>query len=753
MARQGIPAEQVERARAVPIEHVIEQRGIKLRGKVERVGACPQCGGKDRFAANTKKGVFNCRGCGASGDVIALVEFLDGVDFITACVTLTGEPPKANGGFSSEPGADGKPQLVIPGTERSDDRARQSVREFPYQDAAGNVLFVVERREAKGTNGKKAEKSIRQKRPDPDHPGQWLWNIDGCPVVPYRLPQLIEAVAAGRLIVITEGEGKVDLLLSWGITATCNAGGAKKWKPAHAEFLRGADVILAPDNDNAGWQHSHLVGASLVGIAKTVRVLVLPGLGAKGDIIDWQLAGGTREQLEALLAEAPEWRPPSDNETPSADSGKAKAIVGEDALIAALAHMRPGIEFARARSRLAKNLGIARSDIDSEVKRIREDAEVAPLFGHWVTEPWPEPVDGDALLRDIIRRFQRHVIIPYDGALTIGLWLMMSWVHDEVATYSPILNVNSAEPESGKSTTMGLVAFLMPRCIASVEVSEAALYRAIERWQPSFCFDEFDSVLTDDSKAGLRSVINSGHTRGQGVLRCTGDDKVPELFSTFAPKAVGMVGRRLPPPTLSRCIFVELRRRRRDELIEKFKHTDDAELADLRRRLRRWSLDNQDALRAAKPAIPDELQNRREDNWRLQLAIADLCSSVAEDFGDKARIAAIKIEGRTDSRTIGVKLLTDIKALFDAHMAKELFGDKQPCITSAAVVERLAADLEGPWAEFSRGKPLTQPRLAKMLSAYGITSQTVWPPERTTSARGYYRHQFADVWLTYGVSK
>ena len=40
------------------------------------------------------------------------------------------------------------------------------------------------------------------------------------------------------------------------------------------------------------------------------------------------------------------------------EGGKAKATASEDALIAALAKMRPGVEFARARSRLAKNLGL-----------------------------------------------------------------------------------------------------------------------------------------------------------------------------------------------------------------------------------------------------------------------------------------------------------------------------------------------------------------------------------------------------------
>ena len=49
--------------------------------------------------------------------------------------------------------------------------------------------------------------------------------------------------------------------------------------------------------------------------------------------------------------------------------------------------------------------------------------------------------------------------------------------------------------------------------------------------------------------------------------------------------------------------------------------------------------------------MPDELQNRRADNWLLQLAIADLAGL---DWGDKARAAAIKIEGKADSRTLTV---------------------------------------------------------------------------------------------------
>jgi len=79
MTARSIALDQwVEQARAVPIEDELARRGIKLNGKVERAGPCPNCGGDDRFSINTSKQVFNCRKCGGRGDVIALVQFLDG---------------------------------------------------------------------------------------------------------------------------------------------------------------------------------------------------------------------------------------------------------------------------------------------------------------------------------------------------------------------------------------------------------------------------------------------------------------------------------------------------------------------------------------------------------------------------------------------------------------------------------------------------------------------------------------------------
>ncbi|MGQ3671208.1 DUF7146 domain-containing protein [Xanthobacter sp. TB0136] len=84
----------VEDARAVRVEEVLTRRSIKLRrAGTELVGPCPVCGGRDRFGVNLRKNLFHCRKSGRGGDAIALVEYLDGADFLAACEWLTGHPP------------------------------------------------------------------------------------------------------------------------------------------------------------------------------------------------------------------------------------------------------------------------------------------------------------------------------------------------------------------------------------------------------------------------------------------------------------------------------------------------------------------------------------------------------------------------------------------------------------------------------------------------------------------------------------
>lgn len=69
------------------------QLGAKLKkaGR-EQTGACPICGGTDRFSINPAKRMWNCRGYGGGSGAIGMVMHISGLTFLQACESLTGEP-------------------------------------------------------------------------------------------------------------------------------------------------------------------------------------------------------------------------------------------------------------------------------------------------------------------------------------------------------------------------------------------------------------------------------------------------------------------------------------------------------------------------------------------------------------------------------------------------------------------------------------------------------------------------------------
>src|SRR5205085_2192124 len=103
------------------------------------------------------------------------------------------------------------------------------------------------------------------------------------------------------------------------LVATTNPQGAGKWRPEYNEHLRDRDVVLLPDNDDAGRKHAEHVVSSLHGIAANIRITTLPGLSLKEDVSDWLVAGHTVAELDALVAATPVW-------TPTATSGETEAV-------------------------------------------------------------------------------------------------------------------------------------------------------------------------------------------------------------------------------------------------------------------------------------------------------------------------------------------------------------------------------------------------------------------------------------------
>ncbi|MGD9632736.1 MAG: phage/plasmid primase, P4 family [Pirellulales bacterium] len=192
------------------------------------------------------------------------------------------------------------------------DRQSTIVATYDYRDADGTLILQAVRYEPK---------SFRQRRPKDG--GGWTWASKGCKVVPYRLPAVVEA-DANTPVYIVEGEKDADRLADKGLVATCNAGGAGKWRVAHAKYLAGRPVVIVPDNDEAGRDHATKVAKSLDGLAASTKILALPDLPPKGDVSDWLDAGGTIERFLELAGEASEWTPgeAATGNSPSSDSSE-----------------------------------------------------------------------------------------------------------------------------------------------------------------------------------------------------------------------------------------------------------------------------------------------------------------------------------------------------------------------------------------------------------------------------------------------
>ncbi len=222
------------------------------------------------LSINPEKNCWLCGPCGKSGNAWELAAFISGndPDNRKAVSTWLRDRGLLNGRNNWE--------LIC---------------DYVYRSENGDPLFRVKR--YKTLTGK----TFVQERADG---GRWIGGegcMQGVELVPYRLPEWKDS----KMVCIVEGEKDADSLWSLGIPATCNPGGAGKWRLEFNSLFAGKDVVIFPDNDAPGERHAKDVACNLLHIANKVRIATLPGLLEKGDVSDWIQAGGTCDQLIQLM--------------------------------------------------------------------------------------------------------------------------------------------------------------------------------------------------------------------------------------------------------------------------------------------------------------------------------------------------------------------------------------------------------------------------------------------------------------------
>jgi hypothetical protein len=168
-------------------------------------------------------------------------------------------------------------------------------QEWEYQDEDRTTVFVKQRMKI-GESGK----TYRLYKVDPD--GRRHPTLGDARIVPYRLPELLDAKTAGRIIYVVEGEKAADALISIGVTATTAHTGAGSWPEAITEYFAGANVVIVPDNDLPGWRYAQKAVEAIWGIAKNVKVVDLQLQNEKEDAYEFvHQYNKQREDLVAMV--------------------------------------------------------------------------------------------------------------------------------------------------------------------------------------------------------------------------------------------------------------------------------------------------------------------------------------------------------------------------------------------------------------------------------------------------------------------
>jgi Protein of unknown function (DUF3631) len=412
----------------------------------------------------------------------------------------------------------------------------------------------------------------------------------------------------------------------------------------------------------------------------------------------------------------------------------------EDALEIARLAALPALDYEREREASAEKLGCRLTKLDRLVADARGDDSGAEnavrgqgraLHLH-EPDPWPEPVDGAALIDALAVAVRRYVVLGEAEATSVALWVLAVHAFDAWRIF-PRLLATAPEKGCGKTTLLDVLGPLVPRPLAAANIKAAPLFRVIELARPTLLLDEADAYARDDED--LRSVLDAGHHREGAVIRCVGDGHEPRQFSAWAPVALAAIGH-LPATIEDRAIIIHLRRRRPDESVEPLRLDRASGLEELARMAARWVRDHAAALAAAEPAMPAGVVNRTADNWHPLLAVADLAG-----WAHRARQAASELTAKGDDQgSARVALLADIRDAFAAMHTDRLASEK--------VVAYLASLDDRPWPEWKNGKPITMTQVARLLKPLHVLSGTIRLPDGHTP-KGYYLSAFGDAFARY----
>ncbi|UZF57086.1 DUF3631 domain-containing protein [Gordonia polyisoprenivorans] len=321
---------------------------------------------------------------------------------------------------------------------------------------------------------------------------------------------------------------------------------------------------------------------------------------------------------------------------------------------------------------------------------ILTDENLAAIENRLHSVPLPD-ADGANILDEIEKAIRTYCILPSEEAyVAVTLWI--AYTHAAICfDYAPRLVVRSAMKRSGKSRLLEVVAELVRKPFLTVNATEAALFRSIDDTDPpTLIFDEADTIFGSRLKAeqneGVRGLLNAGFRKGQAAVRCHGPNSDVVEFPTFAPAALGGIGK-MPDTIEDRAIVIVMKRRAADEHVKPFRiRRDTPDLHLLRNKIDQWlcnpNSDIADRMEKCEPVF--DLEDRAADRWEPLIVVADMAGG---SWPKRARAAAVALSQEHDADdgdNDDMQLLRDI--------AEALKNTRSDRITPTGLLTQLRAN-------------------------------------------------------------
>lgn len=396
------------------------------------------------------------------------------------------------------------------------------------------------------------------------------------------------------------------------------------------------------------------------------------------------------------------------------------------------------LEYERVYKDKAKELEVSTQFLNKKVEQIKifqskENDNIVESI-----EPFDGSVCGVELASQIESLFNRFVFLPQGGSTAISLWIMGTYVFNSFRIF-PNIAITSPERRCGKSSTLDIIEALSHKSLLTSNITPAAIFRLIEKYQPTLLIDEADTFVSgrNDDMIG---IINSGHAKNRAIIiRTVGENYESKKFSTWSPKVFASI-KSLQPTVMDRSIEVKLRRKTIHEIVDRLPVNFKDDCLEVRTKLLKWGLDHQDDIRFAKVSLPRIENDRAMDNWHPLFCIA---SKLDNEWIDKCIKSYKTLTFNKDEKSYQIQLLEDIAEIFEVTNYERIF--------TTELISHLIQMEEKPWVDWLRGKPINANALAKMLAGFEISSTTL--RRDYNRKKGYKRSDFEDAFTRYLTRK